>query len=106
MSLLILLMYFYFNRTLNRELSLVIEYFYIHILVLSLQVLLPALSLLSFCDSLCFSTDVYADILRCKLKCEENLMPNVGGYFVQKFVATVYHYLQYAYYKCEFTISS
>ncbi|XP_019120327.2 endoplasmic reticulum protein SC65 isoform X2 [Larimichthys crocea] len=43
--------------------------------------------------------DVYADILRCKLKCEENLMPNVGGYFVEKFVATVYHYLQYAYYK-------
>ncbi|TKS89645.1 Synaptonemal complex protein SC65 [Collichthys lucidus] len=50
-------------------------------------------------SSHCFSTDVYADILRCKLKCEENLMPNVGGYFVEKFVATVYHYLQYAYYK-------
>uniref|UniRef100_A0A3P8TCQ9 Prolyl 3-hydroxylase family member 4 (inactive) n=1 Tax=Amphiprion percula TaxID=161767 RepID=A0A3P8TCQ9_AMPPE len=43
--------------------------------------------------------DVYVDVLRCKLKCEENLMPNVGGYFVEKFVATVYHYLQYAYYK-------
>nr|XP_040032873.1 endoplasmic reticulum protein SC65-like isoform X2 [Gasterosteus aculeatus aculeatus] len=43
--------------------------------------------------------DVYADTLRCKLKCEENLMPNVGGYFVETFVATMYHYLQFAYYK-------
>ncbi|KAM4525454.1 endoplasmic reticulum protein SC65-like [Odontesthes bonariensis] len=43
--------------------------------------------------------EVYVDTLRCKLKCEENLMPNVGGYFVEKFVATMYHYLQYAYYK-------
>ncbi|XP_012658345.1 endoplasmic reticulum protein SC65 [Otolemur garnettii] len=25
--------------------------------------------------------------------------PNVGGYFVDKFVATMYHYLQFAYYK-------
>ncbi|KAM3592084.1 uncharacterized protein V6R79_012376 [Siganus canaliculatus] len=44
-------------------------------------------------------TDVYIDTLKCKLKCEEHLMPNVGGYFVEKFVATIYHYLQYAYYK-------
>ncbi|XP_054454466.1 endoplasmic reticulum protein SC65-like [Anoplopoma fimbria] len=43
--------------------------------------------------------DVYVGTLHCKLKCEENLMPNVGGYFVEKFVATIYHYLQYAYYK-------
>nr|XP_020460994.1 synaptonemal complex protein SC65-like [Monopterus albus] len=43
--------------------------------------------------------DAYVNILRCKLKCEENLMPNVGGYFVEKFVATIYHHLQYAYYK-------
>jgi len=54
---------------------------------------------------MCFSTEVYVDILRCKLKCEENLMPNVGGYFVQNFVATLYHYLQYAYYKCKFSAS-
>lgn len=47
--------------------------------------------------------DVYADTLRCKLKCEENLMPNVGGYFVETFVATMYHYLQFAYYKCKCT---
>ncbi|XP_041830223.1 endoplasmic reticulum protein SC65-like [Melanotaenia boesemani] len=43
--------------------------------------------------------EVYVDILTCKLKCEENLAPNVGGYFVEKFLATIYHYLQYAYYK-------
>ncbi|XP_068585336.1 endoplasmic reticulum protein SC65-like [Cebidichthys violaceus] len=43
--------------------------------------------------------DVYVGALHCKLKCEEQLMPNVGGYFVDKFVATMYHYLQYAYYK-------
>uniref|UniRef100_W5LER6 Prolyl 3-hydroxylase family member 4 (inactive) n=1 Tax=Astyanax mexicanus TaxID=7994 RepID=W5LER6_ASTMX len=35
----------------------------------------------------------------CKVKCEDNLMPNVGGFFVEKFVATMYHYLQFAYYK-------
>lgn len=29
------------------------------------------------------------------------MTPNVGGYFVEKFVATMYHYLQFAYYKCE-----
>ncbi|KAF7652609.1 hypothetical protein LDENG_00094540 [Lucifuga dentata] len=43
--------------------------------------------------------DVCVGVLKCKLKCEENLIPNVGGYFVEKFVATIYHYLQYAYYK-------
>lgn len=47
------------------------------------------------------STEVYIDALKCKLKCEENLMPNVGGYFVENFVATIYHHLQYAYYKCK-----
>lgn len=35
------------------------------------------------------------------MDCEANLTPNVGGYFVEKFVATMYHYLQFAYYKCE-----
>ncbi len=43
--------------------------------------------------------------LKCKLKCGDNLKPNVGGYFVEKFVATMYHYLQYAYYKSKFTVS-
>ncbi|XP_064844499.1 endoplasmic reticulum protein SC65-like [Oncorhynchus masou masou] len=43
--------------------------------------------------------DLYTEVLKCKVKCEENLMPNVGGFFVEKFVATMYHYLQFAYYK-------
>ncbi|KAM4716367.1 cartilage-associated protein-like [Anableps anableps] len=43
--------------------------------------------------------EVYIDTLKCKIKCEENLMPTVGGYFVENFVPTIYHYLQYAYYK-------
>ncbi|XP_076007676.1 endoplasmic reticulum protein SC65-like [Genypterus blacodes] len=43
--------------------------------------------------------DVYVGVVKCELKCEENLMPNIGGYFVEKFVPTVYYYLQYAYYK-------
>ncbi|XP_045924573.1 cartilage-associated protein-like isoform X2 [Micropterus dolomieu] len=50
-------------------------------------------------DFYAFIVDVYIDILKCKLKCEENLQPNVGGYFVERFVATIYHYLQYAYYR-------
>ncbi|XP_066530388.1 endoplasmic reticulum protein SC65 [Hoplias malabaricus] len=41
----------------------------------------------------------YVDVLKCKVDCEENLMPNVGGFFVEKFVATMYHYMQFAYYK-------
>lgn len=51
------------------------------------------------------STEVYINALKCKLKCEENLMPNVGGYFVENFVATIYHHLQYAYYKCKLSLS-
>uniref|UniRef100_A0A8C8DQU4 Endoplasmic reticulum protein SC65 n=1 Tax=Oryzias sinensis TaxID=183150 RepID=A0A8C8DQU4_9TELE len=43
--------------------------------------------------------DLFLDVLKCKVKCEENLMPNVGGFFVEKFVATMYHYLQFSYYK-------
>ncbi|XP_037589547.1 endoplasmic reticulum protein SC65-like [Cebus imitator] len=43
--------------------------------------------------------DLFAESLQCKVDCEANLTPNVGGYFVDKFVATVYHYLQFAYYK-------
>lgn len=40
-------------------------------------------------------------VLQCKVDCETELTPNVGGYFVEKFVATMYHYLQFAYYKRE-----
>ncbi|XP_048062106.1 endoplasmic reticulum protein SC65 isoform X2 [Megalobrama amblycephala] len=43
--------------------------------------------------------DFYFEVMKCKVKCEENLIPNVGGYFVEKFVATMYHYMQFAYYK-------
>lgn len=45
--------------------------------------------------------DLFAESLQCKVDCEANLTPNVGGFFVEKFVATMYHYLQFAYYKCE-----
>lgn len=45
------------------------------------------------------SSDLFTDVLKCKVKCEERLMPNVGGFFVEKFVATMYHYLQFSYYK-------
>ncbi|XP_004078324.1 endoplasmic reticulum protein SC65-like [Oryzias latipes] len=50
-------------------------------------------------DFYTLTAEVYLETLKCKLRCEENLMPNVGGYFVENFVATLYHYLQYAYYK-------
>ncbi|KAM9843730.1 endoplasmic reticulum protein SC65 [Aulostomus maculatus] len=43
--------------------------------------------------------DLYTDVLRCKVRCEELLTPSVGGFFVEKFVATMYHYLQFSYYK-------
>ena len=46
--------------------------------------------------------DLYTEVLKCKVKCEVNLTPSVGGFLVEKFVATMYHYLQFAYYKCEF----
>uniref|UniRef100_A0A3B4FWY1 Prolyl 3-hydroxylase family member 4 (inactive) n=1 Tax=Pundamilia nyererei TaxID=303518 RepID=A0A3B4FWY1_9CICH len=42
---------------------------------------------------------LYINALKCKFKCEENLTPSVGGFFVEKFVATMYHYLQFSYYK-------
>lgn len=43
--------------------------------------------------------DLYVNVLKCKVKCEEQLTPSVGGFFVDKFVATMYHYLQFSYYK-------
>ncbi|XP_010773759.1 synaptonemal complex protein SC65 [Notothenia coriiceps] len=43
--------------------------------------------------------DLYTNVLKCKVQCEEHLKPNVGGFFVEKFVATMYHYLQFSYYK-------
>ncbi|XP_070583507.1 cartilage-associated protein isoform X3 [Erythrolamprus reginae] len=44
-------------------------------------------------------TDHYTEVLKCKLRCEIDLTPVIGGYIVEKFVATMYHYLQFAYYK-------
>uniref|UniRef100_W5M440 Cartilage associated protein n=2 Tax=Lepisosteus oculatus TaxID=7918 RepID=W5M440_LEPOC len=43
--------------------------------------------------------DHYTEVLECKVKCESQLTPVVGGFVVEKFVATMYHYLQFAYYK-------
>lgn len=41
------------------------------------------------------------EVLERKAGCESDLTPVVGGYVVEKFVATMYHYLQFAYYKRE-----
>ncbi|KAM4031578.1 cartilage-associated protein [Anomaloglossus baeobatrachus] len=43
--------------------------------------------------------DHYIEVLKCKIGCESQLTPVIGGYVVDKFVATMYHYLQFAYYK-------
>lgn len=43
--------------------------------------------------------DHYIEVLERKVQCESDLTPVVGGFIVEKFVATMYHYLQFAYYK-------
>uniref|UniRef100_A0A3B3QC71 Cartilage associated protein n=1 Tax=Paramormyrops kingsleyae TaxID=1676925 RepID=A0A3B3QC71_9TELE len=43
--------------------------------------------------------DHYTEVLERKVRCESRLTPIVGGFVVDKFVATMYHYLQFAYYK-------
>lgn len=43
--------------------------------------------------------DHYIEVLERKVQCESDLTPVVGGFVVEKFVATMYHYLQFAYYK-------
>ncbi|KAF1381578.1 hypothetical protein PFLUV_G00155430 [Perca fluviatilis] len=43
--------------------------------------------------------DHYIEVLDRKVMCESDLTPVVGGFVVEKFVATMYHYLQFAYYK-------
>ncbi|XP_029364698.1 endoplasmic reticulum protein SC65 [Echeneis naucrates] len=55
--------------------------------------------ILEFKDFYPTLADLYTDVLKCKVKCEEHLTPSVGGFFVEKFVATMYHYLQFSYYK-------
>lgn len=56
-------------------------------------------------ENLCVLSDHYVEVLECKIQCEENLTPIIGGYPVEKFVATMYHYLQFAYYKCKYSSS-
>ncbi|XP_034449308.1 endoplasmic reticulum protein SC65 [Hippoglossus hippoglossus] len=55
--------------------------------------------ILEFKDFYPTLADLYTDVLKCKVKCVAHLTPNVGGFFVEKFVATMYHYLQFSYYK-------
>ncbi|XP_047427588.1 endoplasmic reticulum protein SC65 [Mugil cephalus] len=55
--------------------------------------------ILEFKDFYPTLADLYTDVLKCRVKCEEFLTPSVGGFFVEKFVATMYHYLQFSYYK-------
>ncbi|XP_014330953.1 endoplasmic reticulum protein SC65 [Xiphophorus maculatus] len=55
--------------------------------------------ILEFKDFYPSLADLFLDVLKCKVRCEEQLTPNVGGFFVEKFVATMYHYLQFSYYK-------
>ncbi|XP_078452784.1 cartilage-associated protein-like isoform X3 [Lampetra fluviatilis] len=43
--------------------------------------------------------DHFVEVLHCKQQCEEKLTPVVGGFLVEKFVPTMYHYLQFSYYK-------
>ncbi|CAL8397927.1 cartilage-associated protein [Gadus morhua] len=43
--------------------------------------------------------DHYTEVLERKVICESELTPVVGGFVVEKFVATMFHYLQFAYYK-------
>ena len=51
-----------------------------------------------------FYPDHYIEVLDRKVRCESDLTPVVGGFVVDKFVATMYHYLQFAYYKREYFI--
>ncbi|XP_061555882.1 endoplasmic reticulum protein SC65 [Phycodurus eques] len=55
--------------------------------------------ILEFKDFYPTLADLYLEALRCKVGCEQQLTPSVGGFFVDKFVATMYHYLQFSYYK-------
>uniref|UniRef100_S4RTL4 Cartilage associated protein n=1 Tax=Petromyzon marinus TaxID=7757 RepID=S4RTL4_PETMA len=43
--------------------------------------------------------DHFVEVLHCKQQCEDELTPVVGGFLVEKFVPTMYHYLQFSYYK-------
>ncbi|XP_023659525.2 cartilage-associated protein [Paramormyrops kingsleyae] len=45
--------------------------------------------------------DHYTEVLRRKVRCENELTPVIGGFPVERFVGTMYHYLQFAYYKLD-----
>ncbi|XP_061761419.1 endoplasmic reticulum protein SC65 [Nerophis ophidion] len=55
--------------------------------------------ILEFKDFYPTLADLYLEALKCKVGCEGRLTPTVGGFLVDKFVATMYHYLQFSYYK-------
>ncbi|XP_064193715.1 cartilage-associated protein-like isoform X1 [Anguilla rostrata] len=55
--------------------------------------------ILDFKDFYASIADHYTETLKRKVKCESELTPVVGGFVIEKFVATMYHYLQFAYYK-------
>ncbi|XP_077591410.1 endoplasmic reticulum protein SC65 [Stigmatopora nigra] len=58
-----------------------------------------AYEILEFKDFYPTLADLYLEALKCKVDCEQYLTPSVGGFLVDKFVATMYHYLQFSYYK-------
>lgn len=71
----------------------------IYLLLLSC---LPLRSFVTLAETYLFlSLDHYTEVLERKVRCESELTPVVGGFVVEKFVATMYHYLQFAYYKCK-----
>lgn len=61
---------------------------------------LPLRSFVTLAETYLFlSLEHYTEVLERKVRCESELTPVVGGFVVEKFVATMYHYLQFAYYK-------
>ncbi|XP_061431845.1 endoplasmic reticulum protein SC65 [Lethenteron reissneri] len=53
----------------------------------------------TFQDFYASMADHYSQALACKVSCEARLVPLSGGEPQAKFVATMYHYLQFCYYK-------
>ncbi|XP_063065842.1 endoplasmic reticulum protein SC65-like [Engraulis encrasicolus] len=45
--------------------------------------------------------EVYGEVLHCSVSCEDDLRPCVGGAYVDNFLPTIYHHLQFCYYKME-----
>ncbi|XP_034566761.1 endoplasmic reticulum protein SC65 [Notolabrus celidotus] len=72
---------------------------YFEIYTMCLAACETSYEILEFKDFYPTLADLYTDVLKCKVNCEQNLTPSVGGFFVEKFAATMYHYLQFSYYK-------